>query len=303
VARGTQHRKRRPTANAQPVARTGPVASPKKPKQKPPQWQEELFFSRLRVHAKWMFVFLAVVFGAGFVFLGVGSGSTGISDALQNAFHFGSGGGSSISSLQKKTQKHPKDAQAWRDLATALEAKQRTSEAVSALEQYTTLKPKDESGLAELAAQYGDLAQQYATDYQNAQSASSSASLPAAAFAPSSTSPFGKALTDPKVLQDPLSSAVQGTSQTTLQTALSSYQDAQQKAEAAYKKIVALNPKDATSQVQLGQSAQAAGDTKTAIKAFEAFLKLAPTDPLAPQVKQALKSLKPTPKPAKSTSG
>ena len=169
--------------------------------------------------------------------------------------------------------------------------------------QYAALKPKDESGLAELAAQYGELAQTYATDYQAAQAASSAVSLPAAAFAPASTTPFGRALTDPKVLQDPLSAAVQSTSQGTLQTTLSSYQDAQQKAEAAYKKIVALNPKDATSQVQLGQAAQAAGDTKTAIKSFEAFLKLAPSDPLAPQVKQALKSLKPTSKPAKSTSG
>ena len=36
-----------------------------------------------------MFVLLAVAFALGFVIFGVGSGSTGISDALQNAFNFG----------------------------------------------------------------------------------------------------------------------------------------------------------------------------------------------------------------------
>ena len=61
----------------------------------------------------------------GFVLLGVGSGSTGISDVLQNAFHFGSRGGTSISKLQKQTVKNPSDATAWRDLATAFEQKQR----------------------------------------------------------------------------------------------------------------------------------------------------------------------------------
>ena len=146
MARGTQHRKRRPTANARDKA----LAAQKPRKQKPPQWQEELFFARLRVHAKWAFVFLALVFAFGFVFFGVGSGSTGISDALQNAFSFGSKGGTSISKLQDKVVKHPKDASAWRDLATALEQKQKTQDAVNALERYSALRPHDQSALAEL---------------------------------------------------------------------------------------------------------------------------------------------------------
>ncbi|HEX7526924.1 MAG TPA: amidohydrolase family protein, partial [Gaiellaceae bacterium] len=144
MARGTQHRKRRPAQNA----RASAVAAPPH-KQRPPQWQEELFFQRLRNHAKWMFVLLALVFALGFVFFGVGSGSTGISDALQNAFNFGNKGGTSISKLQNKVDKHPQDATAWRDLATALEQKQRTQEAVTALERYTTLRPKDQGALAE----------------------------------------------------------------------------------------------------------------------------------------------------------
>ncbi len=238
-----------------------------------------------------MFVLLAVVFALGFVFFGVGSGSTGISDALQNAFNFGNKGGSSISKLQSKADKSPQDATAWRDLATALEQKQRTAEAVAALERYTTLRPKDQGALAELASQYGTLATTYSNDYAAAQQSMAEQESPASAFGPASSTPFGKALADPAALKNPISAAVATIAAAKQQTAYTNYQNAQRSAEAAYKKLVALNPSDATSQIQLGQAAQAAQDPTTAIAAFKAFLKLAPTDPLAAQVKQALKML------------
>jgi len=97
-----------------------------------------------------MFVVLAVVFALGFVVFGVGSGSSGLSDALQSAFHFGGSGGTSISSLEKKTAAHPNDPKAWRDLATAYEQKGRTEDAVSALQRYLALKPKNADALGEL---------------------------------------------------------------------------------------------------------------------------------------------------------
>lgn len=228
----------------------------------------------------------------GFVLLGVGSGSTGISDVLGSAFNFGSGGSPSISKLQAKVNKTPTDAKAWRDLATALEQKQRTQEAVNALERYTALRPKDQNALSELASQYGTLATSYATDYTNARTQASQYAAPGAVFAPASTTPFGKAFADPAALQDPISSAVQSLAQTKQSTAYSNFQTAQRSAERVYQKLASLNPSDATTQIQLGQAAQSAGDPKTAIAAFEAFLKLAPTDPLAPQVKQALKALR-----------
>ena len=114
---------------------------------------------------------------------------------------------------------------------------------------------------------------------------------PAAAFSPPSSSPLGKAFADPTALKDPISAAVATLASNRQQTAYANYQGAQRSAENAYKKLVALNRSDATSQLQLGQAAQAAQDPTTAIAAFETFLKLAPTDPLAAQVKQALKSL------------
>ena len=285
MARGTQHRKRRPAANA----RSAAVAAPKR--QKPPEWQEQLFFQRLRNHAKWAYVGLAVSFVLGFVLLGVGSGSTGISDVLGNMFSSGSSGGTSITKLQKKVDKAPANAKAWRDLATALEQKQRTQDAVNALERYAALRPKDQNALAELASQYGTLATTYATDYQNAQAEASQFASPGAVFAPASTTPFGKAFADPTALQDPIAASVQSLASTKQSTAYTNFQTAQKNAEGVYEKLVAMNPSDATTQIQLGQAAQAAGDSKTAIAAYSAFLKLAPTDPLAPQVKQAMKQL------------
>jgi Flp pilus assembly protein TadD len=234
-----------------------------------------------------------VAFVLGFVLLGVGSGSSGASDVLGNMFNFGSGGGTSISKLQTKVEKSPADAKAWRDLATALEQKKRTQEAVNALERYSALRPKDQDALSELATQYGTLATTYATDYTNAQNEASQYASPSSVFAPASTTPLGKAFADPAALKDPIAAAVQTLVSGKQSTAYTNYQNAQKSAEAAYQKLAALNPSDATTQIQLGQSAQSAGDTKTAIAAYKAFLKLAPTDPLAPQVKQALKQLKP----------
>ena len=239
-----------------------------------------------------MFVLLALVFAVGFVFFGVGSGN-GLSTALQNAFSFGkSTGGASVSKLQKKANAHPKDATAWRDLATALEQKQRPKDAVAALERYTALRPKDQGALSELASQYNNLATTYSNDYANAQAQAAAQAPPGEAFAPPPTSPFGKAFADPHALQDPIAQAVSSQSSAAQSTAYTNYIGAQQKAVATYKKLAALNPNDPTTQIQLGQAALGAKDSATAIAAFEKFLKLAPTDPLVPQVKDALKTLK-----------
>jgi tetratricopeptide (TPR) repeat protein len=304
VARGTQHRKRRSGPNARkhssPVAA---VASEKRRKQRPPQWQEQLFFQRLRVHAKWAFVLLAAVFGLGFVFLGIGSGSNGITDALQNAFNFGKGtGGTSISSLEKKTEKHPLNAQAWRDLATAYEAKHRTDDAIRALSQYVGLRSKDTAALAELANEYTTQSQTAAQRYTASQQTVSAISLPGSTFAPPATTPLGKAFSDPAGLKDPIAAAVQSVSSTAQQTAFSNYQTSQQNAEKTYQKLVKLTPNDANAQLQLGQAAQSAGDTKAAIAAYKKFLKLSPNDTYAASVKAALKQLEPKTTGSTSTS-
>ena len=73
-----------------------------------------MFFMRLRRGTKPIFIFLALVFAASFVFLGVGSGSSGIGDLLRGNFHFGGGSsGPSIGKAQAKIKKNPNDAAAY----------------------------------------------------------------------------------------------------------------------------------------------------------------------------------------------
>ncbi len=227
----------------------------------------------------------------GFVLLGVGSGSTGIGNALQNAFNFGGNGGTSISSLQNKVAKNPNSAADWRALATAYEQKQRTADAVTALERLTALHPKDTNTLAELASQYSALATTYNNNYNAAQAAAQVA-VPGAAFLPPSTTPLGRAFQDPNALGDPLAAAVTAGAQARISAAYTQLQATATKAETAYKKLAALSPDDATLQIQLGQASQSAGDTATALVAYRRFLKLAPNDPLAPQVKRVITALK-----------
>src|SRR3982751_5806879 len=73
-----------------------------------------------RRRAKVWYVVLASVFAGGFVFLGVGSGSTGIGDLLQGHL-FGSGGTSTSSQIDDKQQaieRSPKNVQLYIDLAS-----------------------------------------------------------------------------------------------------------------------------------------------------------------------------------------
>ena len=83
-----------------------------------PSIEDTMFFPRLRRHAKWMFVFLALVFGLGFVVFGVGAGGTGVGDIFRDS---NSSTAQSVSDARKETEQRPRDAQAWRDYATALE--------------------------------------------------------------------------------------------------------------------------------------------------------------------------------------
>src|SRR6476619_6370578 len=111
-----------------------------------------MFFPRLRRHAKWMFLFLALVFALGFVGFGVGAGGIGFGDVIRDAA--GGGGTPSISDAEKRTFENPKDAQAFRDLATAQQAAGNTDDAIEALQSFVALRPRNTDALRELAALY-----------------------------------------------------------------------------------------------------------------------------------------------------
>lgn len=236
-----------------------------------------------------------MAFAATFALLGVGSGSTGISGALSNFFSSNGSSGPSISALQSKAAKNPTNAADWRALATALEQKHRTSDAVAALERYTALKPKDTNALTELAAEYA----QQATDLQSQAQVAQAQSLvanPGQGLLPSATTPLGKVFTTTTGLESPITSVLSTSGGNASQALYQQYTQLTTKQEDTYKKVAALSPNDASAQIQLGQAALNAGDSKTAIAAFHKFLKLAPTDPEASYVKRALKQLQPAKK-------
>lgn len=257
-----------------------------------------MFFPKLRNHAKWVFVLLAVLFAGGFVLFGVGSGSNGIGNVLQDYLHLGqASGGPSISKLEQRTAREPRNPQAWRELATAYEAKQRTNDAARALERLTTLRPKDVNALQELAGQYQRQLQNLSDEARAAQAAAGPAA-DTTSFRPPATTPLGRAFTDPAALQDPLANALSAQVTSKFGELQVKATAIQQKLLTTDKRVAAIDPTDPTTQFQLAQIAEATRETPTAIAAYKRFLKLSPDDPLAAQVKQRLAQLSPPAKPA-----
>jgi regulator of sirC expression with transglutaminase-like and TPR domain len=233
-----------------------------------------------------MYIVLAGVFIVSFVFLGVGSGSTGISQVLENFFSGSSGSSKSESSLQKATVDHPKEAAAWLAYANKLQADKKPDQAAQALTTYTTLKPKDVNELRALAAIYYQRASDWYTIYQD-QNAYTQTLNPAPLLSPKTSSPLATAL---QSVTNPISTAVSSQTSTNLSTAYQQYASEISNWEGTYKKIGKLLPNDASIQLTLAQAAQNTGDTKTEIAAYKAFLKLAPNDSQAPTARKALKA-------------
>lgn len=243
-----------------------------------------------------MFVFLAIAFAGGFVLFGVGSGSNGIGDLLSGNFSFGghSSATPSITKARKKIAANPKNAGAYKELAVALQADRQLEAAIQPLERYMSLRPKDADALAQLASLYANKAQRLLTDAQAAQVSIQSVSGPAFGLDPSSK--IGQALRS-----DPISDAVASGQADQVNKVYTDLGNAFTQAEDAYRRLVILQPDDASLQIQLAQAAETARDSTTAIAAYKRFLKLAPDDPSAPLVKQRIKQLAPPPaKPAKA---
>jgi cytochrome c-type biogenesis protein CcmH/NrfG len=240
-----------------------------------------MFFPKLRRHAKWVFVFLALAFGLGFVGFGVGAGGVGIGDILKG----GSGSGvPSASDAQKRIDKNPRDAQAFRDLSTALQADGDTDGAVQALEDYSRLRPKNTDGLRELAGLYLRKA-------SDAQQRAQISQLRSDYLAAGGTMIGSLTLGGKPLDVDPVNSAISGKISTETNTALSEAQSASQSAVEVYKRIAAASPRDPNVQLELAQAAQSTNDYATAIAAYTKFLKMAPSDPSAPDVRRLLKQL------------
>jgi tetratricopeptide (TPR) repeat protein len=256
-----------------------------------------MFFPKLRKHAKWVFVLLAIIFAGGFVFLGVGSGSNGLGDLLSGNFGslFGSGNStnSAVSKAAAKVKKNPNDVQAKKDLATALQTNNQFDKAIIVLEQVRRAAPKDTDALTQLAGLYlrrADLARNRGQAIQTAQSLSSAGQL----FDIPPTSKIGRAIAgsaDPLTGVDPVNKGVLSLVNTRAGEAYAIMSSSYKKAVVVYTLIANQSPTDPSVQFQLAQAAEAASDTATAIRAYRAFLKLAPDDPTAPAIRARLKQL------------
>jgi tetratricopeptide (TPR) repeat protein len=247
-----------------------------------------------------VFFVLAAIFAASFIIGGVGTGSNAsLSDIIgQNGGSGGSTtpGASSIGSLEKKVKTHPADANAWQQLADAYASATRPSDEARALGHVAKLKPDNMDTLQRLALAQAQVASNNSNQAQTLQQQALSSS-------PGADSTFTGgtlgSLTEDAVTQ--AQTASQSEQQTKL---LGQASKISQKATtwwkrstSTYGKIVTLpafakNDLAATVWLNYGSAAQSANDTKTAIKAYDAFLKLAPDDVNAAQVKKILKQLK-----------
>jgi len=239
-----------------------------------------------------MFVFLALVFGLGFVIFGIGSDQgTGIGDLLRDGGG-ASNGGLSVSEARDRVRQSPKSAVAQRALATALQEDGQTDEATVVLNRYLELVPNDKEALQELAGLHLGRGTALAREAQEAQVRASYLT-------------FGSTFSTPLELgdgatlgPDPIDEAVSTQASEAVNRAYTAAQESFQKAEQTYDRLAAVAPRDPNVQLELAQAAQQSGDTAKAITAYEKFLTLAPDDPTAPIVRQQITQLKAAQPPA-----
>jgi tetratricopeptide (TPR) repeat protein len=246
---------------------------------------EGLFFQRLRKQAKWMFVFLALVFGVGFVAFGVGGEVQG---GIADVIGVGGGGGDGLVSedeARERLKEKPNDPQALRDLSTALQRDGKPEEAIQPLETYTTLRSKDEEALLELAGLHLSRASRINGELQTAQ-VQAALLDPSSSFLPPATSPLGQALAGP-----PITAAVTEEVNAEINTLFTELQGAYAEAQQSYEQVARLSPNDPNVQIQLADAALNAGDSEAALAAYKKFLKLAPDDPNAELVRDQIKQL------------
>jgi tetratricopeptide (TPR) repeat protein len=264
-------------------ARAKPVAAGAERYQSAYVGTDALFFQRLRKQAKWVFVFLAFVFAFSFVVFGVGSDVPGgVADIIQGR----GGGGPDVEGAQERTQENPADADAWRDLASALQQDGRPDEAIAPLERYVALEPKDADALSTLASLYlikaGNLADQLRAAQQQA-----ALDNPGQTFTLPPDSPLSQAFAT-----NPVTDALVGDANARVNDLYTRTTQAYEQAKLKYAALADLQPNDASIQIQLAQAAENANDLPSAVAAYEQFLKLAPDDPSAEAVKARVKQLK-----------
>jgi tetratricopeptide (TPR) repeat protein len=247
-----------------------------------------------------VFFGLALIFALSFVIGGIGTGNNAsLSDIFNNSGGSSSNStptASSIGSLQKTVKLKSKDAQAWQDLANAYASASRESDAANAWQHFIVLRPNNMDALTQLALAQAQVATTQSTQAQQLEQA-------ATASSPGNDTTFSGG-TLGTLSEDPVTQAQAAASsdqQTKELTQASTYAKRAntwwKRTSGTYGKIVVLpsfakNDLAATVWLNYGSAAQSANDTATALKAYNAFLKIAPDDVNAPQVRTIVKQLK-----------
>jgi cytochrome c-type biogenesis protein CcmH/NrfG len=271
----------------------GAASAPRKQRPKPdpkrsksaPSWEDQLFFSRLRHHAKVVYVLLALVFVFSFVLLGVGSGSNGISDALQSVFgrNTGSSVGSQIDDKQQAVARSPKDVSLYLDLAGLYQSDNQEAKALATLRKARQVAPQNLDVIDRIGSIYGAQAGRAGDNYRAVFAVYSQNVTNAPGL--DTSSPLGQALTS-----DPYTQGLQ----TQLNDAYTKVTTAYQKVAGVYQQAaqVAKGTSDEPNALlQWASAAQSANDVTTAITAYQQFLKVAPDNANAPAVRQTLAQL------------
>ena len=241
-----------------------------------------MFFPKLRRQAKWMFVFLALAFGVGFVGFGVGGGGLGIGDILQG--NSSSTGGPSVGDAKDKIEKG--NLAAYKELADAYRNENKTDETIVADEQYLKARPKDYEYMKTVAADYEGRAARQRDDATAIQE-SVTASTGGSTFGLSPTSKLGRAVGTGRIDRELQTAANQK-----LTELYSGLQGSYARATQLYQQISAANPKDLLVLQLLANAAYQSRDNQAAIDASRRVIKLAPGTQEARQARQLIQLVK-----------
>ena len=260
--------------------------------------EDTMFFTRLRRHAKWMFVFLALVFGVGFVVFGIGAEPERQHRRPpprrrrrreRRRLRLGGARAGGEEPEERRGAAHP------RDRAPGGRPDRRGDRRPEPLPRARAEGQGGAAGARRAPPRPGDRARARRAGRSGARELSSRSARPSAP-----PLDLGKGAT---IGPDPIDEAISTQANQAVNEAYTAAQASFQKAEETYDRLAAVAPSDPNVQLELAQAAQQSGDIAKAIAAYERFLELAPDDPTAPIVKQQIEQLKAAQAPAPDRSG
>lgn len=261
---------------------------------------------RMRRNGKWVFLGLAIVFGFSFVFAGIGTGGgLSLADLIGRSQNSSptpttTASDSAVQKAEAAVKASPKDPQVWLSLAQAEVAAGQLDKVAEAAQKAASLAPRDAIVQAAVAdaylAQAAAALQQAQTEYTAAQgkgTVNGRSPVPAQVIPGQSNGTDAFQTAQQAVQSQILSEA--STKVTPLQTQAT---DAYKAAVAAQQIVTEVKAEDPAAWFRLAQIQTAANDAQGAIDAYGKFVELAPEDPLVSKVKDEIKRLKDSLKPA-----